>query len=114
MLNGNVHHTAPWSTVALLAQRPVVLPWLATPHEPWFLRLSAMDKESTCEHHPDPSHPHLAQIITGKILADGGEVIKARADLRVAMLSQEFGVQLGRTLREEFLSAFEEAVQVGE
>ncbi|KAL6767319.1 hypothetical protein ACKKBF_B34805 [Auxenochlorella protothecoides x Auxenochlorella symbiontica] len=51
------------------------------------------------------------QIITGKILADGGEVVKARADLRVAMLSQEFGVQLGRTLREEFLSAFEEAVQ---
>ncbi len=49
----------------------------------------------------------------GAVLPDAGEVLKARENLRIAHLSQEFDVEPSRTLREEFLSAFGEQIEVG-
>lgn len=52
------------------------------------------------------------QIITGELEPDSGEVIKARPSMRIAYLTQEFDVNPGRTVREEFLSAYDEQIQV--
>lgn len=48
----------------------------------------------------------------GQVLADTGEVHRARGNSRVALLSQEFGVKPENTLREELSSGFASVVQV--
>jgi ATPase subunit of ABC transporter with duplicated ATPase domains len=39
------------------------------------------------------------QIITGQLQPDGGEVIKAKTNMRIAYLTQEFDVKATRTVR---------------
>ncbi|KAI3431868.1 hypothetical protein D9Q98_010619 [Chlorella vulgaris] len=51
------------------------------------------------------------QIIIGKLTPDSGEVIKARESMQIAYLTQEFDVEPTRTVREEFMSAFEDQMQ---
>ena len=63
---------------------------------------------------PLPPAPPAPQIITGALLPDGGEVIKAKESMKIAYLTQEFDVEPGRTLREEFMSAFGDQMQVGD
>jgi ATPase subunit of ABC transporter with duplicated ATPase domains len=46
------------------------------------------------------------QVITGALLPDSGEVVKARQNMKIAYLTQEFDVEPSRTVREEFMSAF--------
>lgn len=46
------------------------------------------------------------QIITGALQPDMGNVVKARANLKIAYLTQEFDVEPSRTVREEFYSAY--------
>lgn len=45
-------------------------------------------------------------IIAGKEEPDSGNVVKARANMKIAFLNQEFEVVGSRTLREEFMSTF--------
>lgn len=45
-------------------------------------------------------------IIAGKEEPDSGNVVKARPNMKIAFLSQEFEVVGSRTLREEFMSTF--------
>jgi ATPase subunit of ABC transporter with duplicated ATPase domains len=52
------------------------------------------------------------QIVMGKLQADGGEVVRARKNMRIAYLAQEFDVDPRRTVREEFLSVFESQLRV--
>lgn len=52
------------------------------------------------------------RIITGQEEADSGNVIKAKQNMRVSFLSQEFEVSLSRTVKEEFMSAFKEEMEV--
>lgn len=52
------------------------------------------------------------QIITGKLLPDSGEIVRAKADMRIAYLNQEFNIIPTRTVREEFGSSFEEQMRV--
>lgn len=52
------------------------------------------------------------QIITGALLPDSGEVIKAKESMRIAYLTQEFDVEPTRTVREEFFSALSEQTRV--
>ncbi|KAG2431609.1 hypothetical protein HYH02_013302 [Chlamydomonas schloesseri] len=52
------------------------------------------------------------QIIMGRLQADSGEVVKARRNMRIAYLAQEFDVQPGRTVREEFYSVYEMQMKV--
>ncbi|CAK7355370.1 unnamed protein product [Dovyalis caffra] len=54
------------------------------------------------------------RIITGQEEADSGNVIKARANMKIAFLSQEFEVALSRTVKEEFISAFKEEMEIAE
>ncbi|MCX7595192.1 MAG: ATP-binding cassette domain-containing protein, partial [Fischerella sp.] len=51
------------------------------------------------------------KIITGKVEPTSGEVIRP-ASLHIAYLNQEFDVDPGRTVREEFWTVFKEANQV--
>jgi ABC-type branched-subunit amino acid transport system ATPase component len=53
------------------------------------------------------------QIIMGKLQPDAGEVVKAKRNMRIAYLAQEFDVQPSRTVREEFYSVYEKQRQVG-
>ena len=53
------------------------------------------------------------QIITGALEPDVGDVIKAKPNMRIAYLTQEFDVDPKRTVREEFLSAYDEQLKVG-
>jgi hypothetical protein len=53
------------------------------------------------------------QIIMGKLSPDAGEVVKAKRNMKIAYLAQEFDVQPGRTVREEFYSVYEKQLQVG-
>ena len=39
------------------------------------------------------------QIITGELTPDGGEIIKAKSNMRIAYLTQEFDVKPTRTVR---------------
>lgn len=39
------------------------------------------------------------QIITGALQADGGEILKARPDMKIAYLTQEFAVTPTNTVR---------------
>ncbi|GAV83711.1 ABC_tran domain-containing protein/ABC_tran_2 domain-containing protein [Cephalotus follicularis] len=52
------------------------------------------------------------RIIAGKEEPDSGNVIKAKTNLKIAFLSQEFEVSMSRTVREEFMSAFEEEMEI--
>ena len=52
------------------------------------------------------------QIIMGKLQPDAGEVVKAKRNMRIAYLAQEFDVQPGRTVREEFYSVYERQLAV--
>uniref|UniRef100_A0A7R9YWU0 ABC transporter domain-containing protein n=1 Tax=Chlamydomonas euryale TaxID=1486919 RepID=A0A7R9YWU0_9CHLO len=52
------------------------------------------------------------QIIMGKLAPDGGNVVKAKKNMKIAYLAQEFDVDLGRTVREEFYSVYEKQMQV--
>lgn len=52
------------------------------------------------------------QVITGALLPDSGEVVKARQNMKIAYLTQEFDVQPTRTVREEFMSAFSDQIHV--
>ncbi|KAL0395577.1 UNVERIFIED_CONTAM: ABC transporter F family member 5 [Sesamum calycinum] len=54
------------------------------------------------------------RIISGLEEPDSGNVIKAKNNMKVAFLSQEFEVLSTRTVREEFLSAFKEEMEVAE
>lgn len=52
------------------------------------------------------------QIITGALIPDSGEIIKARENMKIAYLTQEFDVNPSRTVREEFFSAFGDQMAV--
>jgi ABC-type glutathione transport system ATPase component len=52
------------------------------------------------------------QIITGALLPDAGEVIRGKESMRIAHLTQEFNVEPTRTVREEFMSAFDDQLRV--
>lgn len=52
------------------------------------------------------------RIIAGLEQPDSGNVIKAKPNMKIAFLSQEFEVSLSRTVREEFMSAFKEEMEV--
>ncbi|CAI9777608.1 unnamed protein product [Fraxinus pennsylvanica] len=54
------------------------------------------------------------RIISGLEEPDSGNVIKAKNNMKVAFLSQEFEVLSSRTVKEEFLSAFKEEMEVAE
>jgi ABC-type Mn2+/Zn2+ transport system ATPase subunit len=52
------------------------------------------------------------KIIVGEEEPDEGVVMKAKEDMKISFLTQEFTVVPTRTVREEFLSAFEEQMEV--
>lgn len=52
------------------------------------------------------------RIIAGLEEPDSGNVVKAKHNMKIAFLSQEFEVSLSRTVKEELLSAFEEEMEV--
>nr|ACK44498.1 AT5G09930-like protein [Arabidopsis arenosa] len=52
------------------------------------------------------------RIITGQEEPDSGNVIWAKPNLKVAFLSQEFEVSMGKTVKEEFMSAFKEEMGI--
>ncbi|XP_027190553.2 ABC transporter F family member 5 [Cicer arietinum] len=52
------------------------------------------------------------RIIAGLEEPDSGNVIKAKPNMKIAFLSQEFEVSPSRTVREEFMSAFKEEMEV--
>ena len=54
------------------------------------------------------------RIITGQEEPDSGNVIKAKPNMKIAFLNQEFEVSMSRTVREEFISAFKEEMEISE
>lgn len=52
------------------------------------------------------------RIIAGLEEPESGNVVKAKNNMKIAFLSQEFEVSLSRTVKEELLSAFEEEMEV--
>ncbi|XP_021910817.1 ABC transporter F family member 5-like [Carica papaya] len=52
------------------------------------------------------------RIITGQEEPDSGNVIKAKPNMKIAFLSQEFEVSMSRTVKEEFMSAFQEEMEI--
>mmetsp|Transcript_5166 Transcript_5166/g.11242 ORF Transcript_5166/g.11242 Transcript_5166/m.11242 type:complete len:696 (+) Transcript_5166:136-2223(+) len=52
------------------------------------------------------------QIVMGRIIPDSGEVVKAKRNMRIAYLAQEFDVVPTRTVREEFYSVYQEQLKV--
>jgi ATPase subunit of ABC transporter with duplicated ATPase domains len=52
------------------------------------------------------------KVITGSLIPDSGEVLRAKQSMRIAYLTQEFDVEPSRTVREEFMSAFEDQLEV--
>lgn len=52
------------------------------------------------------------QIVMGRLQPDTGEVIKAKKNMKIAYLAQEFDVVPTRTVREEFLSVYNEQLKV--
>ncbi|KAK9069418.1 hypothetical protein SSX86_011321 [Deinandra increscens subsp. villosa] len=52
------------------------------------------------------------RIISGMEEPDSGNVVKAKSNMRISFLSQEFEVSMGRTVREEFMHAFKEEMEV--
>ncbi|KAF5839957.1 P-loop containing nucleoside triphosphate hydrolase protein [Dunaliella salina] len=51
------------------------------------------------------------QIIQGKVQQDAGEVIKAKRNMKIAYLAQEFDVDPKRTVREEFYQVYDQQVR---
>ncbi|MCO5552435.1 hypothetical protein L7F22_005946 [Adiantum nelumboides] len=54
------------------------------------------------------------KIIAGEEEADSGNLIKAKENMKIAFLTQEFEVVSSRTVREEFSSAFAEQMSVSQ
>ncbi|XP_062007121.1 ABC transporter F family member 5-like [Rosa rugosa] len=54
------------------------------------------------------------RIIAGLEEPDSGNVIKAKSNMKIAFLSQEFEVSMSKTVREEFMTAFKEEMEVSE
>ncbi|KAJ6366062.1 hypothetical protein OIU77_002605 [Salix suchowensis] len=54
------------------------------------------------------------RIMTGLEEPDSGNVIKAKANMKIAFLSQEFEVSMSKTVKEEFMSAFKEEMEIAE
>ncbi|KAM7261996.1 hypothetical protein ACFE04_021073 [Oxalis oulophora] len=54
------------------------------------------------------------RIITGLENPDSGNVIKHKPDMKIAFLSQEFEVSMSRTVKEEFMHAFKEQMELSE
>ncbi|XP_042438004.1 ABC transporter F family member 5-like [Zingiber officinale] len=54
------------------------------------------------------------RIISGLEEPDSGNVIKAKESMKIAFLSQEFDVCPSRTVKEEFLNAFKEEMEVSQ
>ncbi|KAL0909118.1 hypothetical protein M5K25_023649 [Dendrobium thyrsiflorum] len=54
------------------------------------------------------------RIIAGLDEPDAGNLVKAKENMKISFLSQEFEVCLNRTVKEEFLSAFKEEVEISE
>ncbi|MBA0770453.1 hypothetical protein Gotri_019087, partial [Gossypium trilobum] len=54
------------------------------------------------------------RIITGQEEPDSGNVIKAKSNMKIAFLNQEFEVSMSRTVREEFMSAFKEEMEISD
>uniref|UniRef100_A0A5B6ZGA3 Putative ABC transporter F family member 5 n=1 Tax=Davidia involucrata TaxID=16924 RepID=A0A5B6ZGA3_DAVIN len=52
------------------------------------------------------------RIIAGQEEPDSGNVIKAKPNMKISFLSQEFEVSMTRTVREEFMSAFKEEMEI--
>ena len=52
------------------------------------------------------------RIIAGLEEPDFGNVVKAKANMKIAFLNQEFEVAPSRTVREEFMNAFKEEMEV--
>lgn len=52
------------------------------------------------------------RIITGQEEPDSGNVIRAKPNMKVSFLSQEFEVSMGKTVKEEFMSAFNEEMNI--
>eukprot|EP00249_Psilotum_nudum_P021525 c28141_g1_i1 orf=636-3107(-) len=52
------------------------------------------------------------RIIVGEEVPDSGNVIKANDDMKISFLTQEFDVVPTRTVREEFMSAFAEQMNI--
>ncbi|KAK1278039.1 ABC transporter F family member 5 [Acorus gramineus] len=52
------------------------------------------------------------RIIAGEDEPDSGNLIKAKPNMKIAFLSQEFEVCQTRTVKEEFLSAFKEEMEI--
>merc|ERR1719199_842887 len=52
------------------------------------------------------------QVVTGALLPDSGEVIRARQQMKIALLHQEFDVEPSRTVREELMSAFSDQIDI--
>ncbi|KAK1289197.1 ABC transporter F family member 5 [Acorus calamus] len=52
------------------------------------------------------------RIIAGEEEPDSGNLIKAKPNMKIAFLSQEFEVCQTRTVKEEFLSAFKEEMEI--
>ncbi|MED6145396.1 ABC transporter F member 5 [Stylosanthes scabra] len=52
------------------------------------------------------------RIIAGQEQPDSGNVIKAKPNMKITFLSQEFEVSPGKTVREEFMSAFKEEMEI--
>lgn len=54
------------------------------------------------------------KIIAGEEEPDSGEIIKAKYNMKIAFLTQEFEVVPTRTVREEFMSAFKEEMDISQ
>lgn len=52
------------------------------------------------------------KVITGSLIPDSGEVLRAKQTMKIAYLTQEFDVEPSRTVREEFMSAFADQMDV--
>eukprot|EP00262_Sarcandra_glabra_P020736 TRINITY_DN840_c0_g1_i1.p1 TRINITY_DN840_c0_g1~~TRINITY_DN840_c0_g1_i1.p1 ORF type:complete len:714 (+),score=136.54 TRINITY_DN840_c0_g1_i1:199-2340(+) len=52
------------------------------------------------------------RIIAGQDEPDSGNVIKAKPNMKIAFLSQEFEVCMSKTVKEEFMSAFKEEMEI--
>ena len=52
------------------------------------------------------------RIVAGEEEPDSGNVIKAKHNMKISFLSQEFEVSMSRTVKEELLSAFKEEMEV--
>ncbi|KAI4374157.1 hypothetical protein MLD38_012183 [Melastoma candidum] len=52
------------------------------------------------------------RIISGQEEPDSGNVVKAKPNMKIAFLNQEFEVSPSRTVKEEFMSAFKEEMEI--